>query len=154
MGQTSSSIEEESQLTDLKRIAIHSGYIYKQSRWLQEWNKRFYMLIYNEELGRKELLFCHDDNSLPTMTVRIGSLQGYGALTELSIDKHPYGISICQAGVPLFLSASSEEERKEFISVIKGVLSEGTREVEKGNSSDLLCERGMDDVVSQEATES
>ena len=64
MGQFQSSTAKAHQLAELKRSAVHTGYISKQSRWLQEWNRRYYMLIFNEELGRKEILFAHDAHML------------------------------------------------------------------------------------------
>jgi hypothetical protein len=131
MGVFQSTLSEADQLAELKRSAVHSGYIYKQSRWLQEWHRRYYMMIYNEEKEQKEILFCHDAHSLPTVTIRIGSLQGYGSLAELSVAGHPYCICICQAGSPVFLSAKSEEERGEFVSMLRAVLPRGTPEEER-----------------------
>lgn len=111
------------------------------------------MMIYNEVLGRKEILFAHDAHTLPTVTLRIGSLQAYGALAELSVDKHPYCICVCQAGVPMFLSANSEEERGEFISMLRAVVPKGTEQEE--HDSSLHMAKCIDDFKeSQSQSES
>eukprot|EP00603_Paraphysomonas_imperforata_P001398 CAMPEP_0114417588 /NCGR_PEP_ID=MMETSP0103-20121206/3044_1 /TAXON_ID=37642 ORGANISM="Paraphysomonas imperforata, Strain PA2" /NCGR_SAMPLE_ID=MMETSP0103 /ASSEMBLY_ACC=CAM_ASM_000201 /LENGTH=119 /DNA_ID=CAMNT_0001585891 /DNA_START=237 /DNA_END=596 /DNA_ORIENTATION=+ len=103
-------------------------------------------MIYNDVKGQKEILFCHDAHTLPSMTIRIGSLKGPGSLTELSIDEHPYCICVCQAGSPIFLSAKSEEERGEFVSMLRAVLTKSSPEEERRESSGVA--RVVDDFTS------